>query len=59
MGVVVGVERVVMWHYDVGMVGSCQVNDGTTCTNMTTWSVHCHKVYKDPPNADLSHFLSI
>ena len=33
---------------DVGMVGSCQVNDGTSCTNMTTWSMYCHKIYKDP-----------
>ena len=36
---------------DVGEVmGSGQVKCAISSTNMTIWSMHCHRVYKDPPN---------
>ena len=30
------------------VMGSGQANGATPRTNMTTWSVHSHRVYKDP-----------
>ena len=36
---------------DVGeIVGSVRVNCAMSSTKITTWSMHYHRVYKDPPN---------
>ena len=44
---------------DVGVVGSCHVNNGTSWPHVT-WSVHCHRVYKGlPPSLTCPYFLCI